>query len=68
MKQHYRFWPALVVSSPDIIVPSPAIFTPCTGILGLPANIFPNILARIVDANIPKNPPFYLIPHFQLFQ
>ena len=51
MTRHYKFWPALIVSSP-------ALITPC------PPNEFPNILGANVSNNIGRNLPFCYFASF----
>ena len=48
-ERHEKSWPALIVPSPALNVPSLALIVP------LPVNRFPNKLAPTV----PKNPPDY---------
>ena len=71
MRWHYKSWPALIVLSPAIITLPPCILALLPGILNfttLSVNMFPNQVASNVPNNVPRNPLFVLLLHFELFQ
>ena len=62
MRQHQKFWSALILFSPALNAPSLALITLWpwfVAIVHLPVNKFPNRLVPKVSNNIPRNPAFF---------
>ena len=65
-----KYWPALILPSPALIVLSLALTTSVLGILPLthlPVNKFRNKLAPNVPSNFARYSPFCFLLHFELF-